>query len=316
MVNDPPLIRFQPIKCQDCCNLFQSYEVLKHHQSVPFVCSECNKKFVSSCKLFSHECDPRPPTETSASSRSLLVPNILKKTSSNNDLANNSATKKMIDDNVVENKRKSSVDDDDDGGGDDDDDGDSDDDFVPTLSNSGKKQQQQLRSSSTEGDSSSNDLKPICNRLELCEVMYSGPAPFSDVQPQIANLRNYLLKKINVRPDSIQRLEGYLKYFVLDVRKKFIGLGPLRSFEKFKAKFGKDEKSYLFQDFCLPEELLADATPATPKPSGVTPVRTSTRKKVKTLKARSPPPPSDDDDDNVDEDGGGDRVWKSSKSTK
>lgn len=320
------IFSLQPIKCQDCNNLFQSYEVLKHHQSVPFVCSNCNKKFGSSCKLFSHDCDPRPPTETP--SRSLLVPNILKKRASSNnvanskDLGNNVANKKTSDDNAVENRRKSFT------NGDDDDVDDSDGDFVPKSLNSGKKQQ---RSSST--DSSSNGLKPICPRLELCEVMNSSPSPFGEVQQQIASLRNYLLKKINVRSDSIQRLEGYLKYFVLDARKRFLGLGPLRTFEKFQAKFGKDENSYLRQNFCLPEELLADAAPVTkepepkqtsssssPKPgASVTPVRTSTRRKIKTLKARSPPPPSDDDDDgdgpafDGDEDDGVRKKRKSSK---
>jgi len=47
---------FQPVKCQECNNLFQSYEILKHHQSIPFICQSCNVSFANSCKLLSHEC--------------------------------------------------------------------------------------------------------------------------------------------------------------------------------------------------------------------------------------------------------------------
>lgn len=52
---------FQPVRCDECCSLFQSYSLLKKHQGPelnnPIPCGRCSNQFNGLCELFRHECE-------------------------------------------------------------------------------------------------------------------------------------------------------------------------------------------------------------------------------------------------------------------
>ena len=55
-INSAFALHFQPVKCMDCGNLLQSYEVLCYHQTTPVTCSACKSTFINSCNLLKHNC--------------------------------------------------------------------------------------------------------------------------------------------------------------------------------------------------------------------------------------------------------------------
>ena len=51
------------MKCAECQNLLQSYELLKAHQSLANHCGTCKEPFQTTCKLLRHECKGPPAIE-------------------------------------------------------------------------------------------------------------------------------------------------------------------------------------------------------------------------------------------------------------
>ena len=51
------MLLLQPIKCHECGNLLQSYELLKAHQSLPNHCGTCKDPFKTTCDLLRHKCE-------------------------------------------------------------------------------------------------------------------------------------------------------------------------------------------------------------------------------------------------------------------
>ena len=51
------------MKCAECGNLLQSYELLKAHLSLANHCGTCKEPFESTCKLLRHDCKGPPAVE-------------------------------------------------------------------------------------------------------------------------------------------------------------------------------------------------------------------------------------------------------------
>jgi hypothetical protein len=103
-----------------------------------------------------------------------------------------------------------------------------------------------------------DDNVTIITRLELFQLMHGSKLPVADNQGQMELLRKYIVSKFEIEfsDENLEQLDNSIHFFLLEIRKRFLGKGIRQNYEKMIYKYTKTLDSFLSKQFDLPEGIV------------------------------------------------------------